>query len=52
MTAWINTQASWLAAERLPGYTPELDGLEGVWGNLKGNELANYCPKRIGVGTV
>jgi len=47
MTTWIDTQASWLRVERLPGYAHELNPVEGVWGNLKGNELANYCPNTI-----
>ena len=47
MTAWIAEQRSWLRVERLPGYAHELNPVEGVWGNLKGNELANYCPNTI-----
>lgn len=29
--------------ERLPGYAPELNPVEGVWANLKGQEFANYA---------
>jgi len=28
---------------RLPGYSPELNPTEAVFGNVKGNELANRC---------
>jgi transposase len=27
--------------ERLPGYAPELNPVEGVWANLKGQEFAD-----------
>jgi hypothetical protein len=30
-----------LSEERLPGYAPDLNPLEMLWGNLKGQELAN-----------
>ena len=29
--------------ETLPGYAPELNPVEQLWGNLKGRELANMC---------
>jgi transposase len=41
MTAFIASQRSWLRAERLPAYAPELNPVEALWGNLKGQELAN-----------
>ena len=47
MTAWIATQASWLQAERLPGYAHDLNPIEMVWGNVKAVELANLCPATI-----
>ena len=43
MQAWIRTQRRWLVVERLPGYAPELNPVEGLWGNIKGRELANLC---------
>ena len=43
MQAWIRTQRHWLVVERLPGYAPELNPVEGLWGNIKGRELANLC---------
>ncbi|PYU21768.1 MAG: IS630 family transposase, partial [Acidobacteria bacterium] len=29
--------------ERLPGYAPDLNPVETLWGNIKGQELANRC---------
>jgi hypothetical protein len=43
MRAWIAAQRRWLVVERLPGYAPDLNPVEGLWGNLKGIELANLC---------
>jgi putative transposase len=47
MLEWITTQRSWLVVERLPGYAPELNPVELVWGNVKASELANLCPDTI-----
>jgi transposase len=47
MTAWIAEQRSWLRVERLPGYAPDLNPVEGVWGNVKRKELANLCPDTV-----
>jgi transposase len=33
--------------ERLPGYAPELNPVEGVWSNLKGLEFATYAADTI-----
>jgi transposase len=41
MGAWLRRQRSWLVVERLPGYAPDLNPVEGLWSNLKGVELAN-----------
>jgi transposase len=41
MGAFLATQRDWLVVERLPAYAPELNPTEGLWSNLKGNELAN-----------
>jgi transposase len=43
MQAYLQRQRRWLRVERLPGYAPELNPLEPVWGNVKGRELANLC---------
>ena len=43
MRAYLARQRGWLTVEPLPGYAPELNPVEQVWGNLKGRELANVC---------
>jgi transposase len=48
MTDWIASQRSWLSVERLPGYAPDLNPIEHVWGSLKSSELANLCSDTIG----
>jgi transposase len=48
MAEWIASQHDWLRVERLPGYAPELNPIEQVWGNVKGQELANLCADTIG----
>ncbi len=48
MQAFLGTQRRWLTVERLPAYAPELNPVEGLWGNVKGTELANLCPDTIG----
>ena len=47
MTAFIACCRGWLRVERLPAYAPELNPVEGLWGNVKGTELANRCPDTI-----
>jgi transposase len=47
MQAYIASQRHWLVVERLPAYAPDLNPVEGLWGNLKGTELANFCPLTI-----
>ena len=47
MKNWLATQRPWLRVEQLPGYAYDLNPIEGVWGNLKGQELANLCPDTI-----
>ena len=34
--------------EFLPGYAPELNPVEYVWGHWKQHELPNFCPKNFG----
>ena len=47
MKAWLATQRHWLHIEPLPGYAPELNPVEQIWGNIKATELANLCPEAI-----
>jgi transposase len=44
MDRYLAHQRAWLTIERLPGYAPELNPVEQIWGNLKNRELANLCP--------
>jgi transposase len=48
MQVYLRAQRSWLTVERLPGYAPDLNPAELVWGNVKGCELANLCPDHLG----
>jgi transposase len=48
MQAYLRAQRSWLRVERLPGYAPDLNPAELVWGNVKGRELANLCADHLG----
>ncbi len=48
MLDYLATQRSWLTVERLPGYAPELNPAELVWGNVKGQELANQSADDLG----
>jgi transposase len=47
MQAFLRSQRGWLVAERLPGYAPELNPVEGVWANLKGQEIATSAADTI-----
>lgn len=46
MQDWVASQP-WLTIERLPGYAPDLNPIEQVWGRLKSGELANLCTDTI-----
>ena len=48
MKAYLATQRKWLMVEFLPGYCPDLNPTEMLWGNLKGQELANRCVEDLG----
>ena len=48
MQAYLRAQRSWLTVERLPGYAPDLNPVELVWGNVKGGELANLGADHLG----
>ena len=48
MLDWVATQRDWLSIEPLPGYAPDLNPIEQVWGNVKSQELANFCADTIG----
>jgi transposase len=44
MRQYLEGQSHWLQVTRLPSYAPDLNPVEQVWTNLKGQELANRCP--------
>ncbi len=48
MKQYLESQRSWLQVERLPGYSPDLNPVEDLWGNVKGQELANRCVEGLG----
>ncbi len=47
MTTYLAAQRQWLHVDRLPAYSPDLNPVELLWGNLKARELANLCPTDI-----
>jgi transposase len=47
MKEYLASQRSWLIVERLPGYAPDLNPVETLWSNVKGQELANRCSEDI-----
>lgn len=48
MKQYLESQRSWLQVEMLPGYSPDLNPVEDLWGNVKGQELANRCVDGLG----
>lgn len=48
MQEYLQSQRHWLSEERLPGYAPDLNPVETLWGNIKGQELANRCSEDLG----
>jgi DDE superfamily endonuclease len=48
MKEYLLEQRKWLTVEALPGYSPKLNPVENLWGNIKGQELANRCSVDLG----
>jgi len=48
MKAYLSSQKKWLLVEMLPGYAPDLNPVESLWGNVKAGELANLCAEDLG----
>jgi len=48
MQEFLAAQQNWLYVSRLPGYAPDLNPVEDLWQNLKGNELANRSADNLG----
>ena len=44
MQAWIAAQRRWLVVERLPGYAPDLNPVEGLWGTSKAPNSPTCAP--------
>jgi len=51
MSQFISSQRHWLQIEWLPPYAPDLNPTEGVWNNIKGREMANFCPDLMAAAT-
>jgi transposase len=48
MKEHLDHQRDWLEVQRLPAYAPDLNPVESLWGNIKGQELANRCVDELG----
>ena len=46
MRAWVDSQCQWLSVEPLPGYAPDINPIEQVWGSLKSKNLPTCAPIR------
>lgn len=42
--AYLKQERSWLEAERLPAYAPELNPMEYGWSAFRGKDAANVAP--------
>jgi transposase len=51
MTEYLRRQRYWLTVDRLPGYAPDLNPVEYLWGHVKGQELANLCADNLSHAT-
>ena len=47
MADFLDGERDWLNVQRLPGYAPDLNPVETLWGNVKGKELANRCAENL-----
>jgi transposase len=52
MMEFLAKQQHWLEVRRLPAYAPELNPVEGLWSNLKSQELANRCETHAQMVTI
>lgn len=44
---FVAAQRGRLTLEFLPGYAPELNPVEHIWGYLKKHEIPNLCPREL-----
>jgi hypothetical protein len=49
---FLAEQRHWLEVRRLPAYAPKLNPAEGLWSNLKSQELANRCETQLQMVTI
>ena len=47
MRDFVAAQQGRLTLEGLPGYAPELNPVEHIWGYLKHHEIPNLCPREL-----
>lgn len=47
--AYIQEQKKWLRVERLPGYAPELNPIEYLWGAMKKKHFGNLRTEGLGL---
>lgn len=47
MLEFLEDNTDWLHVERLPGYAPDLNPVEALWSNIKGQELANQSADNL-----
>lgn len=45
---YLESLQGYIHVEFLPGYAPELNPTEYIWGHLKHHEIANLCAKDLG----
>lgn len=48
MREYLRGQKDWLQVVQLPGYAPDLNPVESLWGNIQRNELANRLVDDLG----
>ena len=48
MKQYLEGQRGWLEVETPPGYSPDLNRVEDLWGSIKGQDLANRCACALG----
>lgn len=47
MKEYLLQHRNWLTLERLPGYAPDLNPVEMLWGNMKGQGLDNRSAENL-----
>jgi len=48
MREYLRGQKDWLHVVQFPGYAPDLNPVESLWGNIQRNELANRLVDDLG----